>query len=318
MDRYSHFFTVMHSRTWEQTVLMGFFYPTSHGMPVCPMIHRSEQIDRPTSHIVEYSANCSAARTARHRRNSHSSGIFTFFSFEEGSNFVQNIRHYRTSFRFRRESFLYALPAASNIPPHRLRAQQTIERTHERHAHFYMTMAVSATFFRGRQGKKQLKVVSAGQACNRKRFLTWFQFFPFGEMRTSKLNSRYTPMNINIQCTGYCACRKPTVQGVSERLVSEGGGFYSLLAQEGQGLVFWRLFLLELWDLLSAFLVLIYCFVIITQQNVKEQMKGWHKKHDGKTSLCDTPGWPLILFTESKLSRMSRFKSPLQHETNTI
>ena len=285
----------MHKRICEQTDLTGFFDFAGYRMPGCSMFHRSARIDRPAkSDRMEISANSSAARTARHGRNRHSSGIFTFFSLEEGSNFVQNIRHNRTSSTRWAVSFLFTLPAASHIPPHSLRPHQTIERTHEHYVHFYMTMAVPATFFSDRQGKKQLKVVSAGQTCNRKRFLTWFQFFPFGEMRTSKLNSRYTPMKIKILCNGYCACRKGTVQGVSERLVSEGGAFYSRLAQEGQGLVFWRLFLLEWWDLLSAFVVLIYCFVIITQQNVKEQMKGWHKNHDRKTSLCDMPGRPFV------------------------
>ena len=160
--------------------------------------------------------------------------------------------------------------------------------------------------------------MSAGQACNRKRFLTLFQFFPFEGMGTIKTDARIIPVKINILCSGYCACRWGTVQGVSERLVSKGGAFYSLLALEGQCLVFWRLFLLGWWDLLSAFVVNIYCFVIILQQDVKEQMKGWHKNHDGKTSLCDTPGWPFVLFTESRLSRMPRFKSHLQHDRNTI
>ena len=109
MKRISQFFTDIHNLTYEQTDLMGFFDPAGYGMPDCTMFHRSARIDRPASHIVEYSANCSVARTARHRRNRHSSGIFTFFSFEEGSNFVQNIRPHRTFFHNRRESLLFAL-----------------------------------------------------------------------------------------------------------------------------------------------------------------------------------------------------------------
>ena len=35
-------------------------------------------------------------------------------------------RHNRTSFKFRRKSFLYAFPSASCIPPHRFRRQFTL------------------------------------------------------------------------------------------------------------------------------------------------------------------------------------------------
>ena len=113
MDRNSQFFTVMHNRTCEQTNLMGFFDPAGYGRPGCPMFYRSARIDRPADQPVnpdrmENSADSSATRTARHGLNRHSSGIFTFFSLEEGSNFVQNIRHDRTSFKFCRESFFIA------------------------------------------------------------------------------------------------------------------------------------------------------------------------------------------------------------------
>ena len=122
MDRDSQFFTVMHNRICEQTDLMGFFYPTSYGMPGCPVFYRSARItnrpaDRPAKPIlVENSANSSATRTARHGRNPHSSGIYTFFSFEEGSNIVQNIRHNRTSFIFWRESFFLPPPPTPTDP----------------------------------------------------------------------------------------------------------------------------------------------------------------------------------------------------------
>lgn len=101
MDRNSQFFTVMQNRICEQTDLPGFFDPDGYGMPVSPSFYRSCRIDnRPTDRPVKTdrvgnSANSFAARTARHGRNPHSSGIFTFFSFEEGSNFVQNIRQKR-------------------------------------------------------------------------------------------------------------------------------------------------------------------------------------------------------------------------------
>ncbi len=148
MDRFSQLFTVVHNRICEQADLMGFFYHTSYEMPDYPMVHRSDRIDQPVKpDRMENSANSSATRSAsqclwrrhsaRHGRNPHSSGIFTFFSFEEGSNFAQNSRQYRTSFSFRRESFLFTLPAATHIPPHRLRPHQTIERTQKRHSHIF-------------------------------------------------------------------------------------------------------------------------------------------------------------------------------------
>ena len=43
-------------------------------------------------------------------RNRESASGSTFFSLEEGSNFVQNSRHKRTFFHFRRKSFLFVLP----------------------------------------------------------------------------------------------------------------------------------------------------------------------------------------------------------------
>ena len=117
MDSNSQFFIVMHNRVCEQTNLTGFFDPDGNGMPDCPMFHRSARIARPTdppakAESVGNSANSSATRTARHGRNPHSSGIFTFFSFEEGSNFVQNIRQKKKAImsqtwwflRFRQES----------------------------------------------------------------------------------------------------------------------------------------------------------------------------------------------------------------------
>ena len=98
MDRNSHFCTDMHNRNYEQTGLTGFFDPDGYGMTGCSMFHRSARIDLPAKpHRVENSANSSTTRTTRHGRNPHSSGIFTFYSFEEGSNFVQNIRQHRTS-----------------------------------------------------------------------------------------------------------------------------------------------------------------------------------------------------------------------------
>jgi len=105
----SQIFTIMNNRACEQTDLTGFLIRRGgYGMPGCPMFYRSARIDRPDDQPVkpdrmENSANSSATRSAsqclwrrhsaRHGRNRHSSGIFTFFSFEEGSNFVQNIRH---------------------------------------------------------------------------------------------------------------------------------------------------------------------------------------------------------------------------------
>ena len=98
MDKNSRFFIVMHNQACEQTDLTGFFNPAGYGMPGSPMFHRSARIDRPADwptkpDLVENSVNGPATRTARHGRNPLSSGIFTFFSFEEGSNFVQNIRY---------------------------------------------------------------------------------------------------------------------------------------------------------------------------------------------------------------------------------
>ena len=103
----------MYNRICEQTDLMGFFVRRGgYGMPGCPVFHRFARIDRPVEppakfDRVENSENGSATRSAsrslwrrhsaRHGRNSHSSGIFTFFSFEEGSNFVQKGRQNRTS-----------------------------------------------------------------------------------------------------------------------------------------------------------------------------------------------------------------------------
>ena len=111
MDRDSQFFTVIHNQVCEQTGLTGFFDPDGYGMTGCSMFHRSARIDLPAKpHRVENSANSSTTRTTRHGRNPHSSGIFTFYSFEEGSNFVQNIRHNRTSSTRWSVSFHYTLP----------------------------------------------------------------------------------------------------------------------------------------------------------------------------------------------------------------
>jgi hypothetical protein len=55
----------------------------------------------------------------------------------------------------------------------------------------FSVLAVPATFSCGRHGKKQLTVVSAEQARNRKRFLPVFQFDPFEGMWPDKLNRRY-------------------------------------------------------------------------------------------------------------------------------
>jgi len=109
MDRIPRFFTDMRNRICKQTDLTGFFVRRGgNGMPGCQMFDRSARItSRPGNRLaksdrVENSANSSATQSAcrslwrrhsaRHGRNPHSSGIFTFFSFEEGSNFVQNIR----------------------------------------------------------------------------------------------------------------------------------------------------------------------------------------------------------------------------------
>ena len=124
MDRNSHFFIVKHNRVCDHADLTGFFDPDGYGMLRCPMFHRSARIYQPGDqsvkpHRMENSANSSATRFAsrslwwrhparRGGQNRHSSGIFIFFSFEEGSNFVQKIRQYRTSFSFRRESFLFS------------------------------------------------------------------------------------------------------------------------------------------------------------------------------------------------------------------
>ncbi len=88
----------MHNRACEQPDLTGFFDSDGYRIPDCPMFHRSSRIanrpaDRPArSDLKGNSAYSSTTRTVRHGRNRHSSGILTFFSFEEGSNFVQNIR----------------------------------------------------------------------------------------------------------------------------------------------------------------------------------------------------------------------------------
>ena len=108
MDKKSFFFTVMHNRICEQTDLMEFFDPDEYGMPGCPMFHRSARIDQPVKpDCMENSANSSATRTARQGWNPHSSGIFTFFSFEEGSNFVQNMRQKQKPFCNYRKVFAF-------------------------------------------------------------------------------------------------------------------------------------------------------------------------------------------------------------------
>ncbi|MEA3476674.1 MAG: hypothetical protein U9R60_00715 [Bacteroidota bacterium] len=85
--------TVMHNRACEKTELSGLFDLDGYRIPCCPMFQRFDRIDRPVKpDRVENSANCSATRNIQHGRNLHSSGIFTFFSLEEGSNFVQKIR----------------------------------------------------------------------------------------------------------------------------------------------------------------------------------------------------------------------------------
>ena len=130
MDRIPRFFTDMRNRICKQTDLTGFFFRCGgYGMPGCPMFDRSARIsrqaDRPAkSDRMENLANSSVTRTARHGRNPHSSGIFTFFSFEEGSNFVQNIRHNRTSSTRWSVSFLFNLPAASRRFTQPFRPQQ--------------------------------------------------------------------------------------------------------------------------------------------------------------------------------------------------
>ena len=199
-------------------------------------------------------------------RNRESASGSTFFSLEEGSNFVQNSRQHRTFFQYRRKSFLFAHRTASHIPPHPLRPEQTIKRTHNYNSNLKKNLAVPATFLGGRKGKKQLTVVSAEQACNRKRFLPWFKLIPGERTRPGKLNSRYAHTPKMASCAGYYACRKGDVQVVSERLVSKAGAFYSLLAQEVRSLDFGHVFLLECWaynsHLIIQFLML---FSVILQ-----------------------------------------------------
>jgi len=184
-------------------------------------------------------------------RNRESASGLTFFSLEEGSNFVQNSRHYGTFLKFRGESFLFAHHTASRIPPHLLRPKQAIKRTHNYNSNLKKILAVPATFSCGRNGKKQLTVVSAEQACNRKGFLPWFQLFPGERTRPGKLNSRHPHTPKIASSAGYCACRNRDVQVVSERLVSKAGAFYSLLAQEVRGMDFGHVFLFGCWA---------YCF----------------------------------------------------------
>ena len=138
MDKDSHFSTVMHKRVCEQTELMGFFDPAGYGMLGCPMSHRSARIiNRPAelpakSDRMENLANSSVTRTARHGRNPHSSGIFTF-SFEEGSNFVQNIRHNGTFRLHAGSSFSYVLFDVVFTPLQGFVFQQYIEGTQKLH-----------------------------------------------------------------------------------------------------------------------------------------------------------------------------------------
>jgi len=128
MDGHSQFLTVIHNRACEPTELTGFFDPDGYGMPGCPMFNRSvhinRQADRPVKpDLVGNSANSFATQTVRHMRNPHGSGIFTFFSFEKGSNFVQKSRHNRTSSTRWSVSFIFILPAASHIPANSFGAQ---------------------------------------------------------------------------------------------------------------------------------------------------------------------------------------------------
>ena len=116
MARFLQFFTAMHNRICEQTDLTGYFDLARYGMMGCLMFHRSARITNRTAYRqakpdrMENSADSSATRTARHGWNPHSWGNFTFFSFEEGSNFVQNIRHSRTSSNRWTVSFSYPPP----------------------------------------------------------------------------------------------------------------------------------------------------------------------------------------------------------------
>ena len=86
----------------------------------------------------------------------------------------KNSRHYRTFFYFRGESFsFYPHPQPHRLLPtspspsanYQMDAQIALIQPKLRF------LAVPATFFCGRHGKKQLTVVSAEQARNRKRFL---------------------------------------------------------------------------------------------------------------------------------------------------
>ena len=134
--------------------------------------------------------------------------------------------------------------------------------------------------------------MSAEQACNQKRFLPWFQFFPNERTRPGKLNSRH-PQMLNLSyCTGYCACRKGEVQVVSERLVSNAGAFYSLLAQSGKGLDFRRVFLLGCWD--SYYHLIFVILFTVTLMLQREQLLGRNKNHDGNPNMCDMQGQHLF------------------------
>jgi len=223
-------------------------------------------------------------------RNRESASGLTFFSLEEGSNFVQNSRQHRTFFHYRRKSFLFAHHTASHIPPHPLRPEQTIKRKHNYNSNLKKILAVPATFLGGRKGKKQLTVVSAEQACNRKRFLPWFQLFPSERTSPGKLNSRHPHTPKMASCAGYCACRKGDVQVVSERLVSKAGAFYSLLAQELRGLDFGHVFLLGCWAYCCRLIVQFLILFSVTLLLYREQLRSWNKNHDGIPSMCDMKG----------------------------
>jgi hypothetical protein len=87
------------------------------------------------------------------------------------SNFVHESRQDGTFLKFWGESFFYHLTQTPFLPPQDLCPQQTAKGKHKTGLFLLLVLAVPATFFCGRHGKKQLTVVSAEQARNQKRFL---------------------------------------------------------------------------------------------------------------------------------------------------
>jgi hypothetical protein len=83
---------------------------------------------------------------------------------------------------------------------------------------------------------------------------------------------------------------------VSERLVSKAATFYSLLALEGRGLVFRRVFLI-CWWLINYRLIIPFLFkFIVTLRFPNELIISRIKNHDGKPSMRDMQSRPLVHF----------------------